>query len=169
VQRLLKPLRPDGRDVGCACYPLPARSRVIVAARDGGFGPESYRDFRFASRVHNVLCNYFEEWKSSMSTSFVLQQANLSIHLMDRSAHTSTEIIAIHAEPSHIGSGPQAEFKRGPHVHVTWSQDPIPRCHFPLNYGHLKDVLSSLDSLTDAIKAAVKIASLEVLSRFDAR
>jgi hypothetical protein len=96
--------------------------------------------------------------------SWSLLAAYLTIVELDRS--NSVEILGIHCDPTEAGPDPQRSFKRGPHLHVKCAREPLPKSHFPFNYGHLDQVLRDCSALTKALKDAMCVVKNEVLVRF---
>lgn len=56
-------------------------------------------------------------------------------------------------------------YKKGPHLHIKAAVDPLPHAHFALNLGHLNDVLTSVESLSEAMKDGILMLKEEVLDR----
>lgn len=76
------------------------------------------------------------------------------------------EILCIHSDPLCCDAEPVGSYKRGPHLHVSIAQAPIPDAHFPLALGHLQHVLESCDALSQAMALAIRVVRDEVVSRF---
>jgi hypothetical protein len=109
---------------------------------------------------------YFEWWESVdiESETWRLDRAYLSLYYIDRTLRKDVEVLAVHCDPDEPADQPHSKYKRGPHVHVTWAKDPMPRAHLALNVAHLDDVLASAGALTAAIGVAVDMVRDEVLS-----
>lgn len=58
---------------------------------------------------------------------------------------------------------PIYNLQEGPHLHIQVATDPIPHAHIALHGGYLKDVLSTIDSLSRAISRVVLMLKNEVL------
>lgn len=60
-----------------------------------------------------------------------------------------------------------ATYKRGPHIHVSAAQQPLPHSHLALNAMHIDDVLKSIDSLDTAVRSGVVLLRDQVLDVLD--
>ena len=167
IGRLLVDLRADKKHrPACDFYRGPELDRKVLAAHDGLVGGEHYRDWMFRTGAPAVWGQYFEIWSPEDvgQRSWTLQAAYLTILEIRKSGRT--EILGIHCDPADGSSEPTRSFKRGPHLHVTCAREPLPKSHFPLNYGHLSNVLQDSAALTKAIRDAVFVVRREVLERF---
>ncbi len=120
----------------------------------------------FRTGARGVWAQYFEVWSPEdvRQKSWTLNAAYLTILELDR--NNNTEILGIHCDPTDRSNEPISSFKRGPHLHVKCAREPLPKSHFPLNYGHLSDVLRDCNALTKALEDAIFIIRTEVLERF---
>jgi hypothetical protein len=48
-------------------------------------------------------------------------------------------------------------------LHIKAANEPLPHAHIALNLGHLDAVLTSIDTLSDAMKTAISMLKEEVL------
>lgn len=167
VQQLLVPLRQAGIAVGChICRYQHAGCKVIVA-HEGTEGVEYFSEFYFQTFAPDIWSQYYELWRPFDGYSRLrLYRAYLNIVMANRETHAFNKLVSVHCDPCEEGDEPQRSYKRGPHLHVERAQDPIPKCHFPLNLTELNRVLSSVGNITDALKSAVQIISDEVVSRY---
>ena len=169
VRTLIRPLRPERNG-----HPVDAQGQIVftregngrkavVTIKDTGSGL-SYRDWFFRTSANLIRAQYFEIWISNESESeWQLCQACLHLFLVQSHDDPLEEILAIHCEPSLLATSDKLRFKRGPHVHLKAAKHPIGKAHFPLNLGHLEEVLSTIDNLGKALSDAVHIAQLEVI------
>jgi hypothetical protein len=179
VRELLRPL--CQKDVACDIRtPKTTSGKVIVAhgtqksARRGLVAAHvrstegvEYDNVMFPSRARTIRCRYFEFWKPEGGGQLLrLDKSYLTLMKKNETAHRYDEILAIHCDPNNSCPGLLRDFKRGPHLHLSMLEDPLPKCHFPLNFGELDHVLGSLDALTRALGDAVRIISQEVLVRY---
>ena len=95
---------------------------------------------------------------------WTLQAAYLTILKLERGA--GSEILGVHCDPLDKSGEPMRSFKKGPHLHVKWAREPLPRSHIPLNYGHVDEVLEDVAAFTKALGAAIFVVRHEVLARF---
>lgn len=173
VQEMLRPLA-DGAIVHCSFAPgaLGDGSQVITSQNGLAKRPDNYHDWRFPVKsAPTVWFHYFEIWrllKSGRDCS--INRAYL--HLYIKRQRELDPLLCIHSdpleEPTNINDERlvwQCMFKKGPHLHVSTAGE-LAHCHFPLNYGHLDNVLSSIEDLTKAMSDAVLIVRREVVELF---
>lgn len=176
VKEILRPLV-DGGTVHCVFAPkaLGPGTQVITSPNGQAKKPDNYHDWRFQIKsAPSVWFHYFEIWKLlDLGRHCSLNRAYLHIYV--KRERDLDQIVCIHSDPLEVPEDPdnehlvwQCRFKRGPHLHVSTAGD-LAHCHFPLNYGHLDTVLSSIDDLTKAMADAVQIVRLEVVERFTAQ
>lgn len=167
IRNLLADLRANqSQSPACDFYPGTEQDRKILAAHDGHIGGVHYRDWMFRTGAPAVWGQYFEVWspEDARQHSWNLRAAYLTI--LELGKDTRTEILGVHCDPADGSSEPMRSFKRGPHLHVKCAREPLPKSHFPLNYGHLNDVLRDAAALTKAIRNAIFVVRREVLERF---
>lgn len=166
IQEMLAPLK-QGRQVACELVKTQERGGKVFAAHDGRALGGGFRDWSFRTFAPDLWCRYFELWRPGIGIDkWNLSRAYLTIAKIDRVSRCLEEVICIHCDPLDTSPEPVGSYKRGPHLHVEVADDPLPRAHFPLNFGHLEAVLSSPDDLTRALKQAVAIVVHEVVARF---
>lgn len=147
---------------GPAWYPRSSSRDLIIATYDGTQPTSDYRQWRFSTFVPRFKAMYFERWMRTADNEeyWYLDRAYLSIfHLFDR--NDEREFICLHSDPN--ADDEKKMYKKGPHLHIIAAQDPLPHAHFALNLGHLEDVLTSIDTLSDAIDIALNMLKEEVL------
>lgn len=162
--KLLQPLSSTGTR---PAYERRITANTIIFAMHGGSRPRSnYQDWRFPTYLLSYQAGYFEIWNSldSRQRLWHLSKAYLSIYEVDRSVRKETELLALHCDPDENGRD-QAKYKRGPHLHISAAQDPIPKAHIALAIGHLPAVLASASSLTEALEWSILMIKEEVLDR----
>lgn len=166
VRKLLSPLR--GGTVPCYLRPAPRQygeCHILAACQKQEIGI-SFEEWQFRTLVKDLWCQYYELWRPIGQTDKrFLERIYLNIlHLNYH--HNFEKVVSIHCDPNEKGSEPQSSYKRGPHLHIQKSESPLNQCHFPLNYSHLKIVLSSIDNVTKAFNDAIQILRHEVLSKY---
>jgi hypothetical protein len=167
VSKLLLPLRPSKIPVGCKTCPQPFRGCKVIAAHDGTKSVESFGDWYFKTFAPDIVCQYYELWQPFRNDSKLhLFRAYLNLSLVNRSDYKFEKLLSIHCDPCEDNSNAIGRYKRGPHLHVQKAEYPIPECHFPLNFTELDRVLSSVDSVTEALANAIEIVRTEVLLRY---
>ncbi len=72
-------------------------------------------------------------------------------------------------EPDDSGLLKHAIYKRGPHIHVTAADQPLPHSHIALNVTQIDNVLSSFENLSAAFGSGVVMIRDQVLDVLDAR
>lgn len=163
IERMLKPLRADKRGACDITYDK-HRNGMVLGVHDGPVTDRDYRKWRFRSIAKDVWCKYFEVWNDDDPRSgFSLARAYFTLFITNRENNQLEELLCIHCDPDD-----QSDMKRGPHLHVTKAAHPLPKCHIPLNYGHLNDVLKSMQTLDRAMCKAIVIVATEVIPRFPA-
>jgi hypothetical protein len=58
-------------------------------------------------------------------------------------------------------------FKKGPHLHVKFLEEPLPHAHFPMSMGYVDKVVHSAPELTRVLEEIVSLLSMEVIGRFE--
>ena len=161
IRRMLKPLRAY-QPVACGLTHDKAGNGMVLGAHDGHVRDKDYREWYFRSSAKNVWCQYFEVWNDTEPQNRLsLVRAYFTVFIADRATGQFEELLCIHCDPND-----ESDMKRGPHLHVTKAIDPLPKCHFPLNYSHLDHVLTSIQTLHDAMYKAIVIVAKEVIPRF---
>ena len=121
----------------------------------------------FKTFVNDISGQYYEHWRpTDQPEKLRLERAYLNIFLVNRETHRYDKLISIHSDPYEEKNELSYLYKRGPHLHVQKAGHPIPKCHFPLNFTELDNVLSSINNITEALKNAIKIVQDEVLIRY---
>jgi hypothetical protein len=138
----------------------PGGTKVLVAT-DQAQGSRPRKGESFRTSVKSLRCNYSEEWRVVEHDTFALHHAYFTLLRVKQSSTEFDEILCLHTDP-----GDDAEFKKGPHLHVSCAEQPIPHCHFPLDLGSLPTVLKDSDALTSAIARAIRVVAEEVVPRF---
>ena len=162
IRHLLQPL--SKQPVGPAWKTISRSGQYIIGVHDGSPPQSDFTEWRFATLVHNLQGAYYEIWIRLSDESWYLRQAYLSMHRTDRtSASNTVKFIALHCDPNEPDEASHAIYKKGPHLHIQAADDPIPRAHIALCVGHLNDVLSSVDYLSEAMGLAVRMLREEVL------
>ena len=158
IRRMLKPLR-GSTEVACDFARTPGVGTRVIAAHDGGvLANAHYRDWRFRTRCGLIHAQYHEVWRDRGSgLEFSWERGYLHLYRRESPAELKP-IVALHCDPLD-----ESGYKRGPHVHVIASEQPLPHCHFALNLGELEEVLASAPSLTAALGRAVRLLNDEVV------
>lgn len=160
IQAVLRPI--SHQKQGPAWEPRSSSREYIIATYDGTRPTAEYRDWRFSTFVRNFRAMYFEIWKRSKDYEayWYLDRAYLSIYqIIDRS---ESEFLCLHCDPN-IANDAKEKYKKGPHLHIKAAAEPFPHAHIALNLGHLDTVLTSIDTLSEAMKSAISMLKEEVL------
>ena len=141
----------------------------IIGAFDGSKPSNEYRNWRFRSNRADFKCMYFEEWRPEDATrkQWFLQQICFSLFRIVNHTKLPQEILAIHCEPMEPNDRKHLLYKRGLHLHVTLATQPIPHAHFALNNGYLAQVMTSIETLSEALKVALIMVSDQVINNPD--
>jgi hypothetical protein len=135
---------------------------IAIVAHDAKSGPLRYRDERFSTKVGALTCSYFELWRGvGGQDNLVLDRAYFTLFKTSPESRETSEVLCLHSDP-----GDENDLKRGPHLHLSCAPDPIPHCHFPLEFGFLEAVLKDVDALTSAMRRSIAVVAREVLPRF---
>ena len=161
LYELFAPLRNGRPRVACRfATGGPSSTTVLVATDDqAGAGPYSGESFRTSTGI--LRCRYYELWRGSARGIFSLERAYFTLLEVVRATHEYRDLLCIHTDPND-----ENDLKQGPHLHVSCAPDPIPRCHFPLEFGFLDTVLTDCDSLSSAMRRAIQVVARDVLPRF---
>ncbi len=160
IQTILRPI--SHQKQGPAWEQRGSSREHIIATYDGTRPTAEYRDWRFSTFVRNFQAMYFELWKRSTENDeyWYLDRAYLSIYqVVDRN---ESEFLCLHCDPN-IANDAKEKYKKGPHLHIKAANEPLPHAHIALNLGHLDGVLTSIDTLSDAMKTAISMLKEEVL------
>jgi hypothetical protein len=136
---------------------------VILAVHDGSPPSSDYRDWRFATRVQGCKASYFELWRRTEGRSLYLDRAYLHIYRTLEHSNHERESLLLHCDPEEPLNGDRAEYKCGPHIHMSFAGDPLSHSHVSLHSGYLPKILASLRDLTDAMSWAVRMINFELL------
>jgi hypothetical protein len=133
---------------------------------------EAVGDWRFTTFVPSIRGAYHERWTPFDEKKKRYQLERAYLHLYRRKTAPSSqeiEIVALHCDPNEPDEpdGYQgvkhARYKRGPHIHVTAADQPIPHSHLALNLSDLSEVLRSFDNLEGAFQNAIRLLEEQVL------
>ena len=161
LYKLFDPLRNGRPRVACRfAKGGPAGTTALVATDDrAGAGAYSGESFRTSTEV--LRCRYYELWRGSARSIFSLDRAYFTLLEVVRATREYRDLLCIHTDPCD-----ENDLKQGPHLHVSCAPAPIPRCHFPLEFGFLDKVLTDCDSLSSAMQRAIQVIARDVLPRF---
>lgn len=167
IPKLLRPLTTPSIRPACKFYSGLAGSGIkIVGAHQGDSSGSSYRDWRFRTFVNDYRCMYYELWKADNGgRNFYLINMYLSLFRIDRTNHKEVELLALHCDPEEPNDSIHAKYKRGPHIHVSAAESPIPNAHIALTCGYLESILSSFDSLTKAMGWVIVMLKEQILDQ----
>jgi hypothetical protein len=155
-----------------ACAPTPQRNEFLIAVHSGTRPDTLPRDWRFTTPVSRLRGSYWERWvpTNEKRKRYYLEQAYLHLYWRASVANDEHEVLALHCDPNEPDDpGPltQAIYKRGPHIHVMTASQPLPHSHFALSLGHLSAVLTSVDTLSEALASAIAMIRDQVVDVFD--
>ena len=105
---------------------------------------------------------YFEKWipETSSQKRWMLQQAYLTVFLVDDITRLAHEILCVHCDPNE-----SSPYQRGPHLHVSQAPEPIPHCHFSLCLVNF--TLDSVSALNTAFREVSELLRKEVLMVYE--
>jgi hypothetical protein len=164
VQRLLGPLA--AHPIGCCFVANPNVRAKVISGHPGGSGHTDHTALWFPTSAADIQGQYYEIWYPLRDEErWWLERAYFSLRRVVRPLAKEEHIICLHCDPSAQDDEPLRTYKRGPHLHVLCVEGPMRKAHFPLNMGHLGQVLTSVDSLTAAMQSAISLIAHEVILR----
>jgi len=149
----------------------------IVLASFSGLQPPSdlVRDWRFATPVKILWGSYSERWvpADTKGRRYFLDRAYLHLYRRARREDVNEkEILALHCDPNEPDEPEEhrglkhARYKRGPHIHVSTAEQPMPHSHIALNLGELPEVVKSFEKLSGAISSAIQMLTDQVIALY---
>ena len=164
-------LRPISRMTSGPAYAIrPSSNRAVIGTHDGSPPTSGYRDWRFATGYSGMSCRYFEIWlpEDMRVQRWYLHNAYLTIFRRQGPQSDESELLSLHCDPDELDDQDDSRgiYKRGPHLHIKAADEPIPKSHLALTIGHLSQVLSSPDDLTEALGWSIQMVKDEILDRF---
>lgn len=165
-------LRPLAGKIRLVYAVVSYRSVVMIGVHSGARPEFGVADWRFSTMVRGIRGGYHERWIAvdEKRQRFYIERAYLHLYRRRADESDEAEIVAMHCdpnEPDDSGVLRHAVYKRGPHIHVTASEQPFPHSHIALNATELDDVLSSINSLHSAVTAGVVLLRDQVLDVLD--
>ncbi|MBD2122404.1 hypothetical protein [Trichocoleus sp. FACHB-262] len=149
-------------------------SLYIISIRDKVKYPGGYRSHRFNTIAPGLVAGYFEMWRRAIEEKenapneyFYLDRAYLHFYLPKKKENTEEEFFLLHCDPN--DDGQHAIYKQSLHLHIECHDAPSPHCnvwprsHIALNVGMQDQILASVESLTEALRAAVSMLKNQVL------
>ncbi len=114
--------------------------------------------------------SYFEQWLpvDERQKRYYIDSAYLHLYRRPEAIGRAEEfeILGLHCDPNEPGHTEHARYKQGPHLHVSTSEQPMPRSHIALNLGNLVETLGSIDQLSVAWQTAIKMLEDQVLDLY---
>jgi hypothetical protein len=162
LYRIFAPLRERRSRVAVLVKAGTPGGTTALVASDERQGSRDYREASFRTKNRAIRCSYFELWKIAGGRDLLLDRAYFTVLRVVPATREFRELLCVHADPA-----APLDLKQGPHLHISCAPDPIPHCHFPLEFGFLPVVLADCGSLTAAIARAIRLVAIEVLPRFE--
>jgi hypothetical protein len=171
-QEICQMLTPLAGQIRLAYAVVSYRSEVMIGVHSGKRPEFGVTDWRFSTMVRGIRGGYHERWIAvdEKRQRFYIERAYLHLYRRRADESDEIEILALHCdpnEPEDSGVLKHAVYKRGPHIHVTASEQPFPHSHIALNATEIDDVLSSINSLHSAVTAGVVLLRDQVLDLLD--
>ena len=163
VRQLLRPL--SKRPGGPAWSTKRGTAEFIVGTHEGSPLQSSHQDWRFSVFIPNFRAMYFERWLRSQEDHrefWYLNRAYLDIYQIVGPTQEN-KFLCLHCDPNEPDGASHVLYKRGPHLHINAASYPISSAHIALNAGFVAEILSSTDSLTEAMRIALVMLKEEVL------
>ena len=134
----------------------------ILGTHDGAPSLSTYRDWRFATPAQRHYAMYFEVWRPVDRRRFGMQCAYLNIYQRCSNGE-EREILCLHCDPGEPPTARHAAYKRGPHWHLAFAEDPVQRAHLALHVGRVDELLGDNERLHSALADAVQMIRDEVI------
>ena len=163
-----KMLRPISNVLSGPASEMQTVQGVWILGTHGGLRQGNYRDWRFATPAPRFHAMYFEVWKPTPGNSFHIQQAYLNIYERD-SAGNEDEILCLHCDPGESETAPHAKYKRGPHLHLSFTGDPLKRSHLALHVGRVNEIVATSSAFRTALMNSVQMIKDEVIELLTVR
>ena len=135
----------------------------ILGTHDGSPPQGEYRAWRFATPAARHHAMYFEVWRPVSRNRYAIQRAYLTIYERN-TAGAEKEILSLHCDPGEAVTAPHAQYKRGPHLHLSFIGDPLKRSHLALHVGRVDEVLATSQRLHATLADAVQMIRDEVIA-----
>ena len=164
LHELFAPLRAGKSRVAIGPAKDSPGGTIALVATDARTSGLRYREGSFSTSAQVLRCRYFELWRGSSGRELALDRAYFTLLKILPATHDFQELLCIHTDPADKNN-----LKRGPHLHVSCAPDPLPHCHFPLEFGFLEAVLRDCGSLTSAMQRAIGLVARDVLPKFSDR
>jgi hypothetical protein len=153
IRKLLNPIsRIKG---GPVCTLKPLQRKLILATHDGSPPLSDFTSWRFTTKHSAFRALYYEMWTGNGTNIFSLDKAYLHIYQMID--YDEREYLLLHCDPDEPDIEKHALYKRGPHLHISVAEQPIPHSHIALCLSNLDSTLNSVDSLTTALELCIKM------------
>lgn len=154
VQRIVFPL--TGRAVEVNMKSAFSGLTVLTGTRKDSVAESVER-----CRARNIFVNYYEHWSFGWSRDRGrLERMYMHLYRSD-SPEELEELLALHCDPGKEIRKTQERCKFGPHFHVIGGGNIFQKCHIPLAYLNINDVMQSLDTLTGSFKEFVQVVEDE--------
>lgn len=178
VGRILDPLR-GGKGRRFACKSVSSGNAITLITFSGPDSVTELADqWRFITHVPSMNGSYQERWcpVNEKRKRYYLERAYLHLYVTTQAEGEmkEKEILALHCDPNEAAEPSgwpgliHSKYKRGPHLHISTAEQPMPHSHFALNACHLEWVLGSVETLTKAIQVAVQMLEDQVLRLYGA-
>ena len=163
LARVRSMLRPISREEsGPASAHQTVRGAWILGTHDGSPPLSGYRDWRFATPAPRHCAMYFEVWRLVGRKRYGMERAYLNIYQRNIEGDEK-EVLCLHCDPGESKAARHAAYKRGPHLHLAFAQDPLKRSHLALYPGRVDELLGDKEGLYTALVAAVQMIRDEVI------
>lgn len=139
-----------------------AQSFVIGVSDISEVGVD-YRDWRFRTYLDGFSAMYHERWLPFERDRYFLERVYFHLFRENHRKLQEEEYILLHCDAGEPNDSDHSFYKRGPHLHISCAEQPIPHSHFALFANQLEDVLSSMDKLHEAMAVAIKMLDEQVL------
>jgi len=154
IRRLLSPISKLRDGPAYKLYPS-RRREVVFAAHDGSPPTPHFNEWRFATTHNGFRAAYYEKWFNETANLYYLDRAYLHIYRTDLIKQREEEFLLLHCDPNEPDDANHSLYKRGPHLHISIAEQPIPHSHIALCLSNLEDVLDSVETLMKALEWSI--------------
>ena len=136
---------------------------LIYSIADGFETGIDYSEWRFQTICENIKASYYEVWTNHGKGNYFLVRSYFHLYLLSTEDMKMSEYILLHCDASEPDSGKHAMYKQSPHIHIEVAPNPLPKAHFALYNGRIKEILKGINSFNQALKESIDMLNDQVL------
>jgi hypothetical protein len=136
---------------------------LIFGISDGYETGVNFTEWRFKTLCENIKGNYHEIWINHGNGNYFLYRSYFHLYKVSESDKTEAEYILLHCDASEPDDTPHSIYKQSPHIHIEVAENPVPKMHFALYNGRVKETLKGIDSFNQALKESIEMINDQVM------